>query len=124
MLCSANNEFKSLGFIEVKTHDVILACRNIIRDIDRMRSNMRRDYVTNHMASSEKWWKYFWRMLGFSRPTRRNAIADFYGVGLAFDIQMLCGRQYFKCKALLRAASATSQPTMLISVDSAHMLCL
>lgn len=119
MFCCIRGEAQRLGFVRVKTQDVIESCRSTIRSINRSRSKIRRNYVAKHLEGAEKWWRRFW-WLGFSKPTRRNALRDFYHESMlppALEMQLYCCEQESNCKKLLNAALASERPTMWVSPE-------
>jgi hypothetical protein len=113
---------KLLGLVEVETERVIVACNRKLNSIYGYRSDARRQYCKQWLTAATRKWQRFWRFLGFRKPVMRDAIKDFYGgqYPVSFDVSMTYGLQEKNCKDLLRAAQATNNSTMLISIEGAR----
>jgi hypothetical protein len=124
MLC-CDREEKVLGMVRVSKQAVIDACNRTLRNIWRGRSDYRKNAVAEYLKAADWNWRYFWRWLGFRKPSRRDALNYYYhGSSLpdSFTASMLYGQQEDKANKILRAANATPHSTMWISTEGANAI--
>lgn len=124
MICCSSEE-KILGMVRVDKQNVIDSASGTLRNIYRRRSNHRRQYVNEYIASAMWYWKYIWRWMGFKKPTRRDALFSYYHSSTLpphFEAAMMCGLQEDKCNKIIRAANATRNATMWISPEGANSI--
>ena len=122
MICS---EEKILGMVRVNKKNVINSANGTLRSIYRSRSDHRRQYVSEYIASAMWYWKYIWRWMGFKKPSRRDALFSYYHSSTLpphFEARMLCGRQESQCEKIIRVANATRNTTMWISTEGANSI--
>lgn len=121
---SCFDDKKTLGMVRVETSKVIVACNKTLKRIYAHRSKARRDYCQDWLDSSMKKWKILWRWFGFSKPTFRDAIYDYYHKNKyppVFTVSMAYSIQEDECEKLLRAAKATDGLSMWLSVNGANV---
>lgn len=111
-----------LGMSEVSKDEVVSACQKTLASIYRSRSNMRREFIRQWLVRATGRWRIFFRFLGLRQPTRRDALYEYFHVGMYpqhFGEIMSYGQQESKCKSLLRVALASNSDTILVSADGA-----
>lgn len=124
MICCSSQE-KLLGMVRVDKQNVIDSAKGTLQRIYRHRSNHRKQYVNEYIASAMWYWKYIWRWMGFSKPTRKDALFSYYHSGTFsphFEAAMMYGSQENKCEKIIRAANATHHATMWISPEGANSI--
>lgn len=116
------------GYVLMPVETVKTAAARMIEQINKSRSEYFREVVNNHLYWANLRWKYFWKWLGFKKPTRRSGIHHFfydntYVINHHRLIRAcLCGEQYFICKDLKDAAELTEGEQMLVSVYAVKKL--
>jgi hypothetical protein len=113
-----------LGMVRVECNAVITACKATLKNIYYCRSCRRRKFVDDWLASATKRWQYFWKWFGFSKPTRRDALEDYYFgnasrqmVSKADMDSCAYGEQETQCLRILRAAQCSKNSTMCLSPE-------
>lgn len=62
----------------IATERVITSCVNTLNSISKIKSSNRRKFVNNYLEKQNKIWQYFWKYLGFKKPTIRMALGKYY----------------------------------------------
>lgn len=112
------------GLVRVPTDLVVRTTQRTLQTIFSTRSYERRRFVENYLHSAEWWWWRLGRWLAFSKPTRRDAIMQYYhGSKLprSFEVKLMFAAQESICKKVLQAAQQSEQPTMWLSPESIQL---
>lgn len=128
---SFNSKSYFSGYIDAYPEDVVTECKKRLSTINNMRSDLRRHFVHQYLYEKTKSWRYFWKYLGFKKPTKKMALKVYYkkitkdGVTQFQYVYGIHQRMQEICQSLIKKAKEhEGEKTVSVRVDDLSRACI